>query len=170
MSTRLLFPSLLLIFLGACGFPKYLPSTDQIDVHQYGSYIKLQPKQGALIKGELIAASDSSLVLLTEPAGECLTIHQSAIRQYRIQYAQPKRYGWSIPVYTLFTLAHGYYGAFTLPLNLLVTTAVTIGGINSFSYEGKGKTLTFSGLDKFARFPQGIPRGLKLANLKPAPK
>jgi hypothetical protein len=64
----------------------------------------------------------------------------------------------------LLPFIHGWYSIFTIPIHLIVTISVTASGENAFKYNNK--KMTYEELKMFARFPQGIPPDIDLANVK----
>lgn len=64
----------------------------------------------------------------------------------------------------LLPFIHGAISIFTLPIHLIVTITATATGENAFKYSDKN--MTYDKLRMFARFPQGIPPNIKLANIK----
>ncbi|MFM7759089.1 MAG: hypothetical protein ACKO6J_09160 [Crocinitomicaceae bacterium] len=176
MKTNIALIGLLIIFFSSCTSPRYLPSSDKIDVNEYGSYIKIIHKtayniddeliaiDSNKIDGELIAIDSNKIVVLTEQSKKCLTIPISEIKHFKLRYAKQKHYEWTIPVFTLATIAHGSFLKFTAPANLIVTISVTASGENAFKYSDKD--MSYEKLRMFARFPQGIPSNIDLASIK----
>lgn len=152
------------MIISSCTSPRYLPSSDKIDVNEYGSYIKIFHKTASNIDGELIAIDSNKIVVLTEESKKCVTVPISEVKRFTLRYAKPKHYGWTIPVFTLPTIAHGWFLIFTAPVNLIVTISVTAGGENAFKYSNKN--MTYDKLKIFARFPQGIPPNIDIASIK----
>jgi len=163
MKTNIALIGLLIVFLSSCSSPKYLPSADKIDVNEYGSYIKLSCKTGVNIVGELIAIDNNEIIVLTEEIRPCMTVPVNEVKQFKLKYAKPKNYTWTIPVYTLATLGHGYFFLFSAPVNLSMTI-LTASGVNVFTYSDKD--ITYDKLKMFARFPQGIPANIDLTSIK----
>lgn len=164
MKTNIALIGLLIIFFSSCTSPRYLPSSDKIDVNEYGSYIKIIHKTAYNIDDELIAIDSNKIVVLTEQTKKCLTIPISEIKHFKLRYAKQKHYEWTIPVFTLATIAHGSFLKFTAPANLIVTISVTASGENAFKYSDKD--MSYEKLRMFARFPQGIPSNIDLASIK----
>lgn len=169
MKTKLFMTGLLFAaFICSCTTPKYLPKPTEIDVNQYGSYITVIQKSGKYIEGELLAIDSNNLIILQRSDSNYtkapLIIPVNNVSHFTIKYAQPKHYGWSIPVYTLATISHGFFLIFTAPVNLIVTISVTVGGENAFTYNDK--KMTYEKLKMFARFPQGIPPNIEIADIK----
>ena len=168
MKTNIALLGLLIVFLSSCSSPRYLPSSDKIDVNEYGSYLKLHHKTAPYIVGEivgeLIAIDSNNLILLTEETKTCMTVPVNEVKKFKLWYAKPKHYGWTIPVYTLATISHGWWLIFSAPVNLIVTISVTASGESAFTYSSKD--MTYDKLKMFARFPQGIPPDIDLASIK----
>ncbi len=164
MKNKIILIGLLAIIISSCTSPRYLPSSDKIDVNQNGSYIKVIRKTTANIDGELIAIDSNKIVVLSETTNKCMTVPINDVKRFKLQYAKPKYYGWTIPVYTLATIGHGLFLIFTAPINLIVTISVTASGESAFKYSKKN--MTYDKLKMFARFPQGVPTNIDIANIK----
>ncbi len=168
MKNKSIIAGLVAIFIGSCSSPKYLPSPDKIDVNQYGSYIKIIRNNETIVKGELIAVETHKIVVLSEVdtnnTKEYVVVPIKEIQRFKLRYAKQKHYGWTIPVFTLATISHGYFLIATAPVNLIVTTSVTIGSESAFTYSDKN--MTYTQLEMFARFPQGIPPGTNIPGIK----
>ena len=164
MKNKIILTGLLAIIISSCTSPRYLPSSDKIDINQNGSYINIIPKTTANIDGELIAIDSNKIVVLSEATNKCMTVQINDVERFTLQYAEPKHYGWTIPVYTLATIGHGALLILTAPINLIVTASVTASGENAFQYSDKN--MTYDKLKMFARFPQGIPPNIDLASIK----
>ena len=164
MKNKIILTGLLAIIISSCTSPRYLPSSDKIDINQNGSYINIIPKTTANIDGELIAIDSNKIVVLSEATNKCMTVQINDVERFTLQYAKPKHYGWTIPVYTLATIGHGALLILTAPINFIVTILVTASGENAFQYSDKN--MTYDKLKMFARFPQGIPPNIDLASIK----
>lgn len=164
MRNKIIIAGLIAIIISSCTSPRYLPSSDKIDVNEYGSYIKIIRQTTANIDGELIAIDSNKIVVLSQSENKCLTVPITDVKRFKLRYAKPKHYGWSIPVYTLATIGHGLFLIFTAPINLIVTISVTASGESAFKYSDKN--MTYEKLKMFARFPQGIPTNIDIASIK----
>ena len=162
MKTNIFILGLFLVLLNSCSTPSYLPSSDQIDVNEYGSHIRFRTAYSD-IEGELIAIDSTEITVLLAEKRTCVTFPLNEVKLFKLTYAQPKQYGWKIPVYTLATIAHGWWLTLTAPLNLIVTISVTASGDNAFTYSDKN--MTYDKLRMFARFPQGIPPHIELESI-----
>jgi len=164
MKTKIALIGLLIIFFSSCSSPRYLPSSDKIDVSEYGSYIKIIHKTAPNIDGELIAIDSNKIVVLTEETKKCMTVPVSEVKHFSLRYAKSKHYDWTIPLFVVLPFIHGAYSIFTMPIHLIVTISVTASGDNAFKYSDK--KMTYDKLRMFARFPQGIPPNIDLASIK----
>jgi hypothetical protein len=155
-----------IFFCSSCSVydPAYVPGAESLTESVHGSYLVLESKDGNHISGELIAVDSSGVVLLSSREKKCVTVPRNSIAWYSLHYAKAKNYSWTIPVYSLFTLSHGIFLVFTLPLNLITTSSITNGGIRSYRYTKKNFTL--DQMKDFARFPQGIPAGVSVGEIR----
>ncbi len=164
MKTNIALIGLLIIFFSSCKSPAYLPTSDKIDVNEYGSYIKIVHKTASNIDGELIAIDHNEIIVLTEETKECISVPVSEVERFKLKYAAPRKYGWTIPVFLVYPFIHGVFSVISMPIHLIVTIAVTVTGENDFTYSDKN--MTYDDLRMFARFPQGIPPNVDLADIK----
>ncbi len=155
---------LMILIMSSCSVPAYLPSYDQIDVSERGSYIRLVHKTKSNIKGELISIDNNEIIVLVEDVKKCMAVQVSDVKRFSLRYAQQKKYGWTIPVFTLATLSHGWYLFLSMPVNHIVTISVTVAGENAFKYSDKN--MTYDQLRMFSRFPQGVPPNIDIAGIK----
>jgi hypothetical protein len=168
MKTKILLSVLLVVVISSCTTPAYLPAHEKIDENQYGSYIEVYLKTGSYVNGELIAIDTNSIIVLQESGNaaskKIATVRIIDANRFLLRYAKPKNYGWTIPLYSLASISHGIFAIFTLPLNLLVTISVAVGGERAFTYNDR--KMTYDKLRMFARFPQGIPPEIDMASIK----
>lgn len=164
MKTKTLLIGLIAIIISSCASPEYLPLPDNIDMNEYGSYITIIHKTANNIEGELIAIDSNQIVVLTNEEKKCVTVPLGEVQRFSLEYAIPKHYGWTIPVFTVATIAHGWFLILTAPINFIVTMSVTAAGEKAFKYTDK--KMTYDKLKMFARFPQGIPTNIDLASIK----
>ena len=170
MKTKFTLIVLFALIMSSCTTPAYLPTSEMIDVNQSGSYIKVIRKStenmeaSVIVNGELIAIDSTNLIVLSGKANKCITVPMNDVKRFELKYAKGKNYGWTIPVFSLASIAHGLFGIITVPVNLIVTILVTASGENAFIY--KGKNITNDQLKMFARFPQGIPPNIHLDSIQ----
>ena len=175
-----------------CWLPKFLPSTKSlpsprdVKISPHGASIELRMKRDLLprvVRGELIAVDVAAItVLMSKPTMNVVKVPWDDVGKYYVLYARPAQYFWAYRVSGLLPLIpiphqdpypgdnltmmplHGWYFLFTVPANLAVVTLVNVAALNEFRYNMK--QLKPHELQKFARFPQGVPEGLDLRSLK----
>ena len=153
-----------ILFLFSCKSISYLPEATEIGTNTHGAYIQSYLVDGTRFSGELIAIDTLFITVLSEKDQRCNQYPTKEIDRYAIRYAQSKNYAWTIPVFSLATLMHGFYAIFTFPVNFITTIAVTVGAQDAFVY--KRHQMPLEKLHMFARFPQGLPNGLALTEIK----
>ncbi len=167
MEHKLIILGILLALLNSsCKAPAYLPEAEKIAVNEFGSYITVDLSEGSDIEGELIVIDSENLIVLTKKKdiNQPRTISIENINGFRLMYAKPKNYGWTVPGFTLASLSHGLLAVFTVPVNIAVTGIVTTRGTRAFTYNKK--TISWEDLKMFARFPQGLPPNIEMENLE----
>lgn len=155
---------LVLLSLFGCKSTSYLPNPTEIGTSTHGAYIQSYLKNGKRFSGELIAVDSFYVTVLSEKDQQCNQYPTQEIDRYSLRYAKSKNYGWTIPVFSLMSFLHGYFAVVTFPINLVTTISVTVGAKNAFVY--KKRHMPMEKLHMFARFPQGLPEGLALTEIK----
>jgi len=163
MKSKLYLIGFFALLFCSCNTIKYLPSREEIDINQYGSYIRISHIDKKFTIGELIAVDSSQLIVLPKNANFCTAVPRDQVKSYSVRYAKPKEYLKSIPLLLLLTLSHGNYLIVSLPINLFTTLAVLVSAEKEFEYTHK--TITFDQLAMFARFPQGLPEGIDVSSI-----
>lgn len=155
---------LLLVFLSSCSAPQYVPKVEEVPFSAHGSHIEVQKNTKATIEGELIAVDVTGLTVLTDASKQLHIVSFEDIEKFKLSYAQPNSYAWTIPVYTLSTLSHGVLLMITAPANIAITSVVTARGANAFTYNQT--VISYEDLRMFARFPQGIPPNIEPLSIR----
>ncbi len=153
----------LIMVAGGCAAPKYLPKSSEIDISQYGSYIKVTRIQGTDVNGELLSVDTTSLIVLTDTNEQKIVkiVPLTEVKDFSLLYAQSKNYWWTIVPYTVLCASHGWYAIITAPVNLIVTFVVAISSQTDFRYTMD--EISYVQLKMFARFPTGIPSNVILS-------
>lgn len=162
MKTKILFIAIIFLAVG-CGSRYYVPSFNDIKTNTFGARIEVTTLDNIWIEGELISADINNIVVLRDDSLKCELVPLRNIKNFKIEYARGKFYGWSIPVFAAFGLSHGMNGILTIPINLISTISITAGGANAFTYLNNVPT---DSLFQFARFPGGIPKGIDTSSIK----
>jgi len=155
---------IIILGLSSCYSTSYLPKYTEIGSSPYGSEIELYYRSDEYLIGELISVNDEDIVLLNKATKSCISIPKKQIIVYEIRFAQPKHYGIFIPTLTLSTFSHGLVAMITAPINLITTLVVAIS--SEHAYTINHKKITYEQLKMYARFPQGIPEGVSIENIK----
>ncbi|HQW13083.1 MAG TPA: hypothetical protein PK076_06030 [Saprospiraceae bacterium] len=164
MKSKYLMIALIAIIIFGCKTPRILPTSGNIDVNEYGSYIKTKLVSKSKIEGELIAIDSTSMVILSKADGNCKIIPIANVHSFKLLYAKPKKYYWAYPVFLLLSATHQFIGAISLPVNFIATTLIIISANNAFTYTNK--KIKYEELKMFARFPEGIPASIKIENIR----
>ena len=139
--------ALLFTILQSCTTVSYLPHYSEIGTHPRGSYIKVTNVDLAIIQGELIAIDENRMVVFNDELKKCVSIPNETVKKFNLRYAKPKNYGWSLLVFPLLSLSHGFYAIVTMPINLIVAISVTAAGHSAYTYTQKN--LTYKNLRMF---------------------
>ncbi len=147
-----------------------VPVRNALATDAFGGWIELSlitPKDS--ISGEFIATCNDSLYIMDR--GEVKIYPISNIRLARLVIFKNMSGAFGAWTFfgSLFTISNGGFLIFTLPATLIMGIATTIGEakrLNFLDYPSN----SFENLSKYARFPQGIPEGLNIADLRPRRK
>jgi hypothetical protein len=154
------------LFLGlGCRAPlKKNPTYQQIGANPYGSNISVIYNSTYQTKGELIAVDSQSIIILKKHVDICVVIPIDEIREFKLYFARNTKKSWLIPIFGLSTLYHGFYLQITAPVNLIITSAIAVHDNNKLKYDQND--ISYQDLHMFARFPQGIPAGVTLKEVR----
>ncbi|MFM8347985.1 MAG: hypothetical protein ACKOAR_08070, partial [Bacteroidota bacterium] len=61
------------------------------------------------------------ITVMIAESNRFVTIPVREVDHFKLRYARPKHYGWTIPLGILLPLMNGFYALFTLPIHLVVT-------------------------------------------------
>lgn len=136
---------------------------EKVGTDPYGSEISVERKHNKAITGELIVADWKRMIVYDLKADSCVEIPRNEVGNYFLTFAKPRNYAALIPISVLSTAIHGYFAAFTLPLNLITSIAVTAGAYTAVRYTQD--QMPYKSLHMFARFPQGLPPGVSLQDI-----
>lgn len=152
--------------MGACSSPKYLSKPVDFKYRLKGLVFKVQFEDYSKLLGEIIEVdSESITVLPVDPPGfEIITISKNQIKSAEIIVSStsddPKGISTWAGLINLGSIGHGIYAVATLPINLLVTIPIA-NDAASGTYRIKCPgDISWSEINKFARFPQGIPKNI----------
>jgi len=155
----------------------WLPNTDQIQKEAYGGWLTLYVSDYSTtqnygtpeeISGEFISSDSINVYLLA--VDNLLTINKSDIKEAILELDDKNslEYGAWAGVGTLATISHGKFLIISAPLWLIVGISAASGESFRDRYVEEMPAATYwEEVQKFARFPQGIPPNLDLNELKP---
>lgn len=146
-----------LLVLAGCLSARYLPYYQDLGSNPYGSYIKIKDSENSYFTGELISVTDTGLIILAEQdtASSIRIIPKQEIKKYYVTYAR-KSGSRSIPF--VISFLHGWF--------FLITQIINIAASEGANFNYTDKSLPYPELNKFARFPQGIPENINPLTIK----
>lgn len=156
----------LIIMLSACSNKSYLPSSGQVGTSPYGARIILKTEDRGMLTGELIAVEGKMLYFVNERTLQCDTIKKDSVQTYQVQFARQRIKGWFIPFATLAGASFGYNSFFMVPINLFSSIALVSMSKRASRYNESD--IIWRDLHQFARYPQGLPEGMRTVDVIPA--
>lgn len=161
------------LILAACSPKWHLPKPIEMEQYIYGSNFKGTTINGSkYIEGEIICLDHNTMTLMTlnKRNNKIVLIEKDHIKEGIIEVALSSNKANSIALWHTFNLllpfSHGYYGVFTLPLNVLVGSATSYdAALNPYSIKYPSG-ISWSKMSKFARFPGGFPEGINIEDIK----
>jgi hypothetical protein len=163
---------MLLLLIGSCTTVKApqgsVPRRTDLPADAFGGWITVV-HENTSYEGELIAIPDDSLILLNNNG--CISLSKDGIINarliiYNTDYGRFAR--WTV-LGSIGSLSNGFFLIGTLPLWIIVGSSISSGEAkrtNYIVYTGKG----WEEINKFARFPQGLPSDFKIEALHPRPR
>ncbi len=158
-----------IVFIQGCSSPKYLSTPKDFQNNVKGLYFKCQyENKYSKITGEIIEVSDNHIKLLPiQNATHMITIDKNAIDKAEIMVSlsvdNPDKINTWASLMNLTSIGHGFWGVFTLPVNVSVTAGINSKNVYWMKYP---EHVTWDQLHKFARFPQGIPKTIDETRIK----
>lgn len=151
----------------------WLPDADGVEKNAFGGWItiettgidSLQEKQ-QIKMGELIALDSNKIYIMKD---SLLSIPKNEIISVKLEIrARHTAYGAWATFGTLSTISNGYFLIFTFPLWLMTDIAALSGEAKSDNYVMENPDENYwKEISKFARFPQGLLKGIHRSKLRP---
>jgi hypothetical protein len=121
-----------------------------------------------VVRGELIAVSDDSVFALTQ-AAEFRAVAQAdvsraVVASYASQYEMLA--AWSM-IGTVATVSHGWFAFLTAPVWLIAGPIATAAQSRAPLEDVAPTRSSWTDVNMYARFPQGLPLGLDRSQLRP---
>lgn len=152
------------MLLMGCKSTQYLPKAEQVGTNTHGAYIIAIEQSTYETMGELIAADSTYIIILNKRTDNCDSVAIAKIAHFKVRFARTAFNKKLIPIYLLSTVLHGIFAAVTVPLNLLVMSSIIIKETNELQYTEQD--ISFEQMRMFARFPAGLPKGVRLEDIK----
>jgi len=119
------------------------------------------------ISGEIIAVNANAITVLPFDKKDNITsVAREHIQSITIFVSltvnEPKKINTWASLVNLSSIGHGIFGLITLPVNIAATASIT----NSKYSMKYPDNISWDMLSKFARFPQGIPKQIKLNSIR----
>ncbi len=165
---------LLIVIYNCCSTIKAplgsVPNRKAITTDAYGGWLELRLNSSDdPVAGEFIAANEDSIYIMQSGEVQIYAISDISFARVIIFNTNRGAYVvWTVAG-SLFTLSNGTLLIFTLPPVLvsgILTSVAEAKRINYLDYPSN----SFKELSKYARFPQGMPEGIKTSDLNPRPK
>ncbi len=153
----------------------WLPETDEYQRDVYGGWMTLvsysSTSEGKAelyeYRGEFLSADSENVYLLADTV---YIVKKKNIKSAVLEITEKNTgvyAGWTL-AFLLTPLINGMYSAITGPLGLITGIAATSGESMRDRYEAQYPDNSYWSLvQKFARFPQGLPEGIDLNKIKP---
>jgi len=160
---------LLIVLFSACKTNKLLPEPQYYSVNPYGTLISFKDKiKGEKIKGELIDAGEHSFKVLAkeglrEYKPEDVTDMILLISRTSGKTDMIKIWGILNP---FTTIAHGFYLILSLPVNIAISASTIAISEKAYYFIPLENYDYMIFLHKFARYPQGMPEGIIIKNIR----
>lgn len=148
-----------------------IPIVNDVDhFHQSpkGAFIQAKIKglrEKLSISGELISADQKKIIIYT--LDNPRTMQPYALRdviKYEIYFAKGvENYDLETSLINASTLTHGWFLVLTLPINIIINGSINESVHRELRFDSKEVPL--DELYKYARYPNGLPRGIDLNNL-----
>ena len=153
-------------FFASCGIPRGLPGPEDLPHETRGAHIHVQKSFREHLNGELIAVHGDELVVLPDlrQYEGPVVFHVDDIYRFRIYYAQGISYNWALLIYPPNSILHGVFGLISLPATILFTSLLHFGSVNEYAL--RPKDVSLEELKKFSRFPQDVPEGVDLKDIR----
>jgi hypothetical protein len=141
---------------------------DHFHLSPKGAYIEAKInglREKLNISGELIVADKKKIIIYT--LGKSRTMQPYALKDvisYQIYFAKGvENYDFETGLINASTLTHGWFLVLTLPINLLINGSINESVHRELRFDAKEVPL--DELYKYARYPNGLPRGIDINNL-----
>lgn len=133
--------------------PDFLPTVQQATREAYGGWIRVDDRNDRRIEGELLAATQDTLHVLSTSGWVAMPVDQvrvATLTAYDLSIRPIAAWG---VVGMVSTISHGFFLILTAPIWIITSSAAAA----SASRAPRIRTAEPVRLASFARFPQGLP-------------
>lgn len=161
-----------ILLILSCSSPKHLPKPKDFKYHVKGLHMELVTNNDVTILGEIIEAKSDSVKILPLQINKrsITTISKNDIKKADVIISltsdDPKKISTWGGLLNITSIGHGFFGLFTLPINLLATSSMSNSAAKGNYRMKYPNDVSWEMLKKFARFPQGIPSHIKLEDIQ----
>ena len=162
---------ILILCCSSCKRYEKLPLYDDVNSSPYGSLAILKCKR-VTYKGELIARKNDDLYLLSaDNDNRLLKLSIHDILSYKLKFAKSKKNYKEWMALGLTSLTHGWFGFITIIPNLVVPSSMAKAEEKDYSIRHSiddplpMDEFHFDIINRFCRYPQGIPAGVDLLDI-----
>lgn len=163
MNIRFILIAVIGIVLFSCSTSRNVPRLSDLHTDGFGGDIELYLVNNKRVLGELLEVGLGSVTIINEKE-HIKRIQISEIQSWDLKVADISKINNGLLIANTLVLGQGAFIAFSLPINLALSGALmsSLYGYNHL----KGKGQDISKAKAFARFPQGIPSGVKDVDLR----
>lgn len=150
------------LFLGSCSSPSYLAKPKDFKYRVKGLFIKIQSKENKRVyaTGEIIEVLPNTIKILPLKK-PLITIRKDEISKAEIIVAltsdHPKEISAWAALINLAAAGHGIYALASVPINAIASISISENAAHSTYRVKYPGVIAWEEINKFARFPQGIP-------------
>jgi hypothetical protein len=166
---RYIFILLLSVTMVACDQYKHLPTPYEWPQSPMGATVEVQVDGlRKEIHGELIAMDSAMFYILSK--GIMVSVEMNLTKKVELHVSRSSENpqiitAWSF-LMPLITLSHGFFLILTFPVNAIAGALISDDARNSTYGKIYFRPVPFQEISKFARFPQGIPEGVNLSDIR----
>ena len=156
-------------FAYSCEVPQHLAAPKDFKNQTKGLFMECKVF-GTEYTGEIITVDEDSVSLLLLNSTNTLALSKNDIRSFDVIVSltsdDPQKVANRAALTMLPVIAHGWWMVFSVPINAIATTSVGKGAAQATYRMECPEHISWEKLSKFARYPQGLPEGLGLEDVK----
>lgn len=169
---KIILLSVISILFLTCRQNKYLPDTGNFKDHMKGMQLRATLLDNTILEGEILAINELEIYLLSTKKGKLnhiiprKNIESAKIKIYNKSKSKKLKQLKTISIFNyLSILGHGFFLTISTQLNLLINNIV-IANAAGYNYVTYPNNISWREINKFSRFPQGIPPGVWMDDIE----